>query len=159
MDLLPPFTPRGYTALLVLSAHEAYVAGSVERVPKGPNGEWHLAHVLHTSDGGLSWRALPWRRTLLSRWRHPGYPNWPPEFVLGIHQTDEGLFITHRDEWVPYESGGESLWKAHFDGARWSVRRLRFLDYEAIDSPAPIPTVDLASLPASIQPPGGWPRG
>ena len=113
-----------------------------------------LGGVLHPVDGGSHWRALPWRRTIFSRWRHPGYPNWPPEGVLGICRTNGQLSITHRDEWVPFEPGGESLWQSSFDGANWAVRRLRFLDYEARDNPAPIPEIDLAlSLPASIQPP------
>ena len=148
-----------YTALLVISAHEAYVAGSSERTPRGPDGEWHLGQVLHTVDGGWHWRALPWRRALCSRWRHPGFPNWPPEFVLSIRQTGDGIFITHRDEWVPFEPGGESLWEARFDGASWSVRQLRFMDYEAKDSPASVPEIDLASLPASFQVPSGFADG
>lgn len=158
MDQPLPFILVRYTALLVLSTCEAYVAGSTERKPRGLDGEWYLARVLHTVDGGLHWRALPWRRTFFSRLRHPGFPNWPPEFVLGMRRTDDGLFITHRDEWVPFEPGGESLWEARFDGVNWSVRRLRFMDYETKDSPALVPEIDLASLPTSIQPPNGIPR-
>ena len=129
------------------------MAGSSERTPKGPNGEWDLARVLHSVDGGRHWRALPWRRAFLSWLRHPGFPNWPPESVLNIRQTDGRLYITHRDEWVPFEPGGESLWESCFDGARWSVRRLRFMDYERRDCPAPVPGIDLAALPSSIRAP------
>ncbi len=140
-----------FTALLALSEHEAYVAGSEERTPLGPNGEWYLARLLHTTDGGRHWRKLPWQRTLFSRLRHPGFPNWPPEFVLGIRWTAAGLVITHRDEWVPFEPGGESLWEASFDGTNWRVRFLRLMDYEGEDTPPPVPEIDLLSLPPSIR--------
>ena len=148
---LPPSTAMRYTALLVLSAQEAYVAGSEKRTPLGPNGEWHLARLLHTTDGGRHWQALPWHRPLRPRLRHPGFPNWPPEFVLGIYQSAGRLVITHRDEWVPFEPGGESLWEASFDGRSWRVRFLRLMDYEREDNPTPLPEIDLSSLPLPIQ--------
>ena len=159
MDQPLPFALGRCTALLVLSPREAYVADSAERSPRGLDGEWFLARLLHTADGGSHWRALSWRRTVFSRWRYPGYPNWPPEHILGIYCTDGKLIIPHRDEWVPFEPGGESLWQASFNGASWSVRRLRFMDYETRDNPAPIPEIDPAlSLPASIQRTGGASR-
>ena len=150
---LPPSTPMRYTALLVLSEQEAYVAGSEERIPCGPNGEWYLARLLHTIDAGRHWQTLPWHRTLRSRLRHPGFPNWPPEFVLGIHQSAGRLVIMHRDEWVPFEPGGESLWEASFDGRNWRVRFLRLMDYERDDNPTPVSEIDLSSLQPSIQRP------
>ena len=150
---LPPATTLRYTALLVLSDHEAYVAGSEERTPLGPNGEWFLARLLHTTDGGRHWQTLSWHRTLWSRLRHPGYPNWPPEFVLGIHQTDGRLVVTHRDEWVPFEPGGESLWETSFDGRSWQVNFVRLVDYDGEDNPTQVPEIDLSSLPPSIQRP------
>jgi hypothetical protein len=98
------------TAQLVVSNQEAYVAYSVTRRLLGPNGEPRIARLLHTSNGGQSWSEIPWRRTLWSRISHLGFPTWPPEGVSQIEFIGEQLTITHRDEWVPFEPGGESLW-------------------------------------------------
>jgi hypothetical protein len=146
-------TPAGScTAQLVVSESEAYVAFSDDRRPRGPNGEPRIARLLHTTDGGLTWEATPWRRSLLSRLRYPGFPNWPPEAVIDIALEPEGLTITHRDEHVIFEPGGESLWKSTFRGSAWSVRKVRLMDYERRDHALSIPKVAL-TLPPSIRPP------
>lgn len=140
------------TAQLVVSEHEAYIAYTTNRDPLGPNGEPEIAHVLHTTDGGKTWLELPWNRSLGSRVRHPGYPTWPPENVLNLALIDGNLLIQHRDEWVPYEPGGESLWQSTLRGTMWHNRKLRAMDYDDADSPGVIPTVQL-SLPAPMHPP------
>jgi hypothetical protein len=143
-----------YTSQLVVSDTEAYAAISIDRSTLGPNGEPRIAYVLRTTNSGLNWVQLPWRRSLASRIRYPGFPTWPPEAVLTIARDarDGSITITHRDEWVPFEPGGESLWRSCFDGSTWTVHKLRAMDYEGADSPASIPGITL-SLPTSIQPP------
>ena len=124
------------TTSLVISPTEAYLAYSDTRRTLGPNGEPRIARILHTLDAGQTWRELPWVRSLLSRIRHPGYPTWPPESILVMTMRDRDLVITHRDEWVPYEPGGESLWESVFENGEWHTVRIRVMDYEVHDSPA-----------------------
>jgi len=144
------------TAQLVVSEREAYVAFSDKREPHGPNGEPRVARLLHTVDGGRQWMEVPWRRSLLSRLRHPGFPNWPPEAVLGIAVSTAGLTITHRDEHVIFEPGGESLWESTLRGSAWSVRKVRAMDYDGRDKAVAFPRIAL-NLPPSILPPNGRP--
>ena len=141
-----------FTAQLVVSEREAYVALSRERRPLGPNGEPRVAVLLHTADGGAVWKELTWRRSFLSRLRHPGFPNWPPEAVMAITVERDCVKIVHRDEHVIYEPGGESLWKSTLHGATWSVRKIRRMDYEGADHSAAIPQITLG-LPHTIRPP------
>lgn len=140
------------TAQLVLSDCEAYVVYSDERPKPGPNGEPRIARLLYTADAGEKWRALPWRRSLWSRILHAGFPVWPPEAVLGIKRHKKGVKIIHRDEWIPYESGGESLWESFCDGRLWHVHRLRYMDYDKRDYPLSPAEVAL-DLPSTIKPP------
>jgi hypothetical protein len=140
------------TAQLVVSSQEAYVAYSVRRRRLGPNGEPRIARLLHTSNGGQTWSEIPWRRTLWSRISHLGFPTWPPEGISQIEYIGERLTITHRDEWVPFEPGGESLWCSTRIGSAWKNRRVRAMRYEDLDSPASIPQINL-DLPRSIRPP------
>ena len=144
--------PSVLTASLVVSATDAFVAYSDERRTTGPNGEPRIARILHTRDSGTSWHELPWVRSLLSRIRHPGYPTWPPEAVQRLELRSAKLVITHRDEWVPYEPGGESLWESTFDGSEWQAVRVRVLDYDGRDSAVPIGSVE-PQLPAGFMPP------
>lgn len=132
--------PTALTASLVATATEAFLAYSDERRTLGPNGEPRIARILHTRDGGATWREVPWVRTLLSRIRHPGFPTWPPETVLRLSVRESCLVISHRDEWVPYEPGGESLWESTFANGEWKTARIRILDYDGHDSPSSIVT-------------------
>jgi len=156
MSSLYDVSPGSCTAQLVVSATEAYVAFSDERRPSGPNGEPRLARLMHTTDGGLIWTSIPWRRTFLSRLRYSAFPNWPPEGIMSIRLEPSGLTIMHRDEHVIFEPGGESLWQSTFRGSAWSVRRVRRMDYEGGDKAAPFPHITL-ELPPSIRPPN--PKG
>jgi hypothetical protein len=140
------------TAQLVLSDTEAYLAYVWSREPLGPNGEPRIAVILHTRDGGASWRELNWKRTWWSHVRRAGYPTWPPEAVLSFEHTKDGLAITHRDEWVPFEPGGESLWRSQFNGGRWRCERLRLMDYEGADSAVRTPEL-VAQLPSTMRSP------
>ena len=142
------------TAQLVISNREAVLAYSCQRLQRGPNGETHNAVLLQTSNEGESWTQLAWRRSMVMWIRHIGYPIWPPESVSNLEWIADAatLQITFRDEWVPFESGGESLWRGQLQRKRWSVRRIRHMDYDHADSPVAIPACDLA-LPESFCPP------
>ena len=145
--------PAGsFTAQLVVSEREVYVAVSRQRQPLGPNGEPRIAAILHTADGGETWTELPWNRSLFSRLRHPGFPNWPPEGVLAIALERGEVKITHRDEHVIFEPGGESLWESTLHGGTWSIRKLRRMDYDGADGWAAFPAIAL-SLPSGMIPP------
>jgi hypothetical protein len=141
-----------FSAQLVISDHEAYVAYSLERKPSGPSGETQVAHLIHTNDGGITWHELSWQRSPLSHVKHWGYPTWPPEVVSSIEFAGEQLTITHRDEWVPHESGGESLWLSTLTESIWTTQKIRPMDYEDADAPATLPAIQLA-LPSTIQQP------
>jgi len=141
-----------FTAQLVVSEREAYVAVSRERRPHGPNGEPRIAVILHTADAGREWKALTWRRSFLSRLRYPAFPNWPPEAVMGMSLDGGRLRIVHRDEHVIFEPGGESLWESTLQGANWSLRRIRRMEYDGGDRSAAMPRIAL-QLPPSMKAP------
>lgn len=140
------------TTSLVRSPLEAYLAYSDERRMLGHNGEPRISRILHTKDAGLTWHELPWVRSLMSRIRHPGYPTWPPESVQRMTTRDDRLVITHHDEWVPYEPGGESLWESVFEHGEWHTSRIRALDYEGRDAVS-MRTRPVMLLPAGFKPP------
>jgi hypothetical protein len=144
--------PTVLTASLVVSPTEAYLAYSDERRKLGPNGEPRIARILHTIDAGAVWRELPWVRTLLSKIRHPGYPTWPPEMVQRLVVRDGRLVITHRDEWVPYEPGGESLWESTLDRGEWQTVHIRLMRYDDHD-PASPKVRSVQSLPSNFRSP------
>jgi hypothetical protein len=158
MSSLYDIPADSFTAQLVVSEREAYVALSRERCPVGPNGEPRVAVLLHTVDGGEVWKELPWRRTFLSRLLYPGFPNWPPEAVMAIAVEGDSVIIVHRDEHVIFEPGGESLWESVFHGVTWSVRKIRRMDYEGTDSSAAIRQITLG-LPHTIRPPDPLAQG
>ena len=62
--------------------------------------------------------------------------------------------MSFRDEWVPFEPGGESLWQAiqHQNG-RWTTSRVRYMDYDGPDSPSRIEEITLR-LPTTMKKPG-----
>lgn len=142
------------TAQLVLSDSEAVLAYSFERSSRGQNGEHNELVLLHTTDAGETWNAVPMKRTLLDHvWRW-GFPTWPPEAALELSSGQSGIEMIFRDEWAPYDRGDESLWRAaqRPDGI-WTTRRIRFMDYENSDSPVSIDPIPL-KLPAGMKPPG-----
>jgi hypothetical protein len=67
-----------------------------------------------------------------------------------MDHTAKGLGITHRDEWVPYESRGESLWSSILSRGRWRTLRVRRMHYEGADSVAAVPEI-MAQLPATMR--------
>jgi hypothetical protein len=138
---------------LVVSSTEAYLALSDERQPRGPNGEPRISRIVHTINGGKSWNAIPWTRSVVSILRYPGFPNWPPEAVLEIKKQNGRLTIVHRDEWVPFEPGGESLWRSTLMWGWWWNRKIRAMNYEGSDSAMPPPAAIMDQLPPSIKPP------
>jgi hypothetical protein len=142
-------TPR-LTAQLVVSDAEAYLAYSWTRDPLGPNGEQFMASVLHTQDGGSTWTELSWLRSWWSRVRYRSLTAWPPEAVATIDVVRNGISIGHRDEWVPFEHGSESLWRSVFSRGHWHTSRVRRMDYEGTDSTAPVPEITL-QLPPTMR--------
>lgn len=144
----PPLFPPRYTAQLLVSSSEAYLASTRERQPWGLCGESRIADIFHTQDGGASWEVLHWRRSLLSVFRL-GFPTWPPEAVLSLTLDGSKLIVTHRDEWVPFEPGGESLWESTLDGRYWRTRKIRAMDYEGSDHPGAVPSIEL-DLPETM---------
>jgi hypothetical protein len=139
------------TAQLVLSGSRAYLGYSAYRRPPGPNGESRIAFILQTEDAGASWTQMPWRRSIWSSVRHP-LATWPPEDIVSMAHTPQGLRVTHRDEEVMFEPGGEALWQSRFVDGKWSLRRLRAMDYKRTDSPNPLPELP-RELPLGMQPP------
>lgn len=140
----PPPDRCRLTAVLLDGPGVAWAAWSCRREQPGPNGEPDVAVLLHTTDGGRSWDVVPLRQALWARLRRPGFPTWPPEAVLELGWEEDRLWMVHRDEWVPFEPGGESLWRSTRSRAgTWSHRRLRTMDYEGADSPLRPPEVGL----------------
>jgi hypothetical protein len=141
------------TAQIILSDTEAVVAYSIEDGTRGPSGETHFAVLLCTCDSGDTWTRVPLRRTLLNSIRYWGYPTWPPEAVMSLTSDQSGIRMIFRDEWVPFETGGESLWQAiqHRNG-KWKTCRIRYMDYDGDDCPTRIPEIEL-SLPTCIKRP------
>lgn len=116
------------SARLVLSDARAYLAYSGYRRPPGFNGEGRVAFILQTEDAGASWTQIPWRRSIWSSVRHPIGPSWPPEDIISMEDTPQGLQVTHRDEEGIFDSGGQPLWQSRLVDRKWSVRRLRAMD-------------------------------
>ena len=141
------------TAQLVLSGREAILAYSRERNARGECGETHEALLIGTTDRGETWDVIPLHRTFLDGMVRWGYPTWPSEAIMELSKEEATIQMIFRDEWVPFETGGESLWRAtqHRNG-KWSTSRIRYMDYDGDDSPIPIDAIELA-LPTSIKSP------
>jgi hypothetical protein len=141
---------RRLTAQLVLSERDIVLAYSCRRVNLGPNGEWYIARLLRTENGGELWADVPLVRGHMDRIVHWGFPVWPPETVSEVVSHGSSFDILFRDEWVPFEPGGESLWRARrTPSGRWRTKRVRTMRYETDDSPMPIPEIPLV-LPSEV---------
>ena len=146
-------TRRRLTAQLVLSDREVVLAYSYLRGDPGPNGESHVARLFRTTDGGASWSSVSMARTWFDRVRFWGFPVWPPEAVSSVVARGQDIEILFRDEWVPFEPGGESLWRGRLTAAgRWRMSRVRHMRYDTDDPAIPIPEIAL-DLPRSVAPP------
>ena len=144
------------TSQLIVSDVAAVLAFSLRRDSRGPDGETDLALLLATEDGGVTWKELPWRRSFWMWLTHVGYPVWPPESVSVMEWSEDAcLEIVFRDEWVPFETGGESLWRGRFRHGRWTATRIRYMDYDNEDTPGALPASTL-DLPETIRPPEAW---
>jgi len=141
------------TAQLVLCGDGALLAYSVRNDTRGHDGETHFAALLSTRDAGDTWTRIPLHRTFLDRCRHWGYPTWPPEAIIELASSQSGTQMVFRDEWVPFEPGGESLWRAvqHRNG-KWSISRIRYMVYDSEDCPSQIPEIALL-LPPTMKSP------
>jgi hypothetical protein len=146
-------TGRRLTAQLVLSDREVVLAYSYLRVEPGPNGESHAARLFRTTDGGARWWPMSLARTWFDRVRFWGFPVWPPEAISSVVACGQGIEILFRDEWVPFEPGGESLWRGRLTpSGHWRNSRVRLMRYDTDDSPRPVPEIGL-ELPTSVAPP------
>lgn len=137
------------SARLVLSETRAYLAYSGYRRPPGPDGEVRVAFILQTEDAGASWTQIPWRRSIWSSVRHP-FATWPPEDIISVEHTPQGLRVTHRDEEGMFKPGGQPLWQSRLVDGKWSPRRLRSMDYKGADSRNPLPELP-RELPPGMQ--------
>lgn len=130
-----PQQPRLEATAQGVAGDTAVIAYSVTRVVSGPNGEGHQAFLLVSRDAGANWSCWPLARTVGSCLRYWGFPVWPPEQIDAIALQRERVRITFRDEWVPFEPGGESLWIGSSSSRLWTVGRIRLMNYESGDSP------------------------
>jgi hypothetical protein len=144
---------RRLTAQLVLSDTEVVLAYSCARAKPGPNGEFHVARLYRTVDGGVRWSPMLLARTWFNRLRYWGFPVWPPEAISSLAVSGEGIEMLFRDEWVPFEPGGESLWRARLTrSGLWRASRVRLMRYDTDDPAWPVPDIRL-ELPPSVAPP------
>ena len=99
-------------------------------------------------DAGATWIPVPLVRTIWSSIRFWGFPVWPPEYIDTIGVERGLLRIGFRDDWVPFEPGGESLWTANLPSRRlWTVARIRLMDYDGLDVPGAPPAIDVELPP------------
>lgn len=141
------------TAQLVLSDREVVLAYSCLRNNPGPNGESHVARLFRTTDGGVRWSPMLMARTWFDRVRYWGFPVWPPEAISSVAVGGQGIEILFRDEWVPFEPGGESLWRGRLTASGyWRTSRVRLMRYDTDDSARPVPEMGI-ELPPSVSPP------
>ncbi len=123
-----------------------YRAAQFDRKPLGPCGEAYLVRVFSSDDQGTSWEEIPLRLTWHAR-IFGLFADWPPQTLDRLYCEGETLIMEHSDEWIPYERpvlpfklDVESEWRSRYDsqGGRWTIRRLRHLDYDGGgDNPVP----------------------
>jgi hypothetical protein len=92
---------------------------------------------------------IPFRLSLSSRLRYVMLvpTRWPPRFVDSVFVLDNGVLrLVFRDPWFPWSRPvradsveHEAEWEATYDPRkeRWTLRRLKVLDYEGPDYPPP----------------------
>ncbi len=145
--------PRYHASAQHVAGDCAAIAYSVEGDSYGPNGQLKQSVVLFTRDRGATWTPAPLVRTIWSNFRYWGFPVWPPESIDAIEIDAASLRMRFRDEWVPFEPGGESLWSARRgSGDLWTVARIRLMDYDGADSPASVAPIEV-SLPPEFAAP------
>jgi hypothetical protein len=126
----------------------------VRRIDSGPSGQVRKAFLLCSRDEGATWKPVALVRTIRSHIRFWGYPVWPPERIDAIVVERGLLRVGFRDEWVPFEPGGESLWMGTYSSSRslWTVKRVRRMDYDGLDVPNHPPPIEV-ELPPGFAPP------
>jgi hypothetical protein len=104
--------------------------------------------VVRSLDGGRTWTDVPLALNWSSRFRHLilATSRWPPEYVDRAFMRHGKLIVEFRDPWFPFDrqppagsSEREGEWRATYspEKRRWSLERLRTLDYERADTPPP----------------------
>lgn len=95
-----------------------------------------------------AWLEVPMRLSLFSRLAHATFTQWPPDGVDTFSAGPDGLVLSWRDGWIPYEApilpfglDQESRWGATYKPAfmTWSIKRLQRLDYHGDDPPPVYP--------------------
>jgi hypothetical protein len=153
--MTPDASPQYEVNAQAVAGEAAAIACSARRTSPGPNGEWHQAFVVWSGDAGVTWSCLPLVRTVWSCFRFWGFPVWPPEYIDAV-AIERGLIrVDFRDEWVPFEPGGESQWTGRRSArGLWTVKRVRLMDYDGADLPRSPPPIAI-DLPRGFQPPPG----
>lgn len=116
-----------------------------EPLPRpSPIGQLKVIRLFEKLPEHDTWQEIPLRLSLRSRLTTGLVSSWPPETVDRLGWEQDELYLDFRDPWVPWEKevlpfgwGRESLWRATLSARtrRWTLRRLRKLDYEHTDIP------------------------
>ncbi len=101
--------------------------------------------VYRSSDNGTTWTQVSLALTWSSRLRHAMLESrWPPLYLDNAEVRDGRLCLAFRDPWFPYDrqppkdsQEREGEWLASYDpqSDRWTLKRVRTLDYEGSDHP------------------------
>jgi hypothetical protein len=111
-----------------------------------PVAEADRVRVERSEDGGATWKTIPFRLGLASRLRFTIVvpERWPPRSIDSASVLEGVLRLVFRDQWFPWSRQvradsveREAEWEAtyHLGRQRWTLRRLRVLDYEGPDYP------------------------
>jgi hypothetical protein len=111
----------------------------------GPQGETTRARVYHSTDGGTTWDEVPLRLAFRSKLLG-FFTSWPPKFIDEMRLENGVLSFTFHDQEypdanhiLPFNLDVESLWRATLVSSRgrWTLNRIRLLDYEGLDARLP----------------------
>jgi hypothetical protein len=113
-----------------------FIVRVVQLATPGPTGQTSVSVVLSRLTDHEDWRPI----SMELRWRSRIallLTTWPPELVDSIACRDDKLVLRYRDPWVPYFKGSEYEWEATFDAraGKWTLRKLRLLNYDGTDAP------------------------
>ena len=118
-----------------------FIVRTVQLRTPGPEGQTSVSGVLSRLTAADEWRPISMRL----RWRSRLallLTTWPPELVDSIACRDDKLVLRYRDPLVPYCKGSEYEWEAIFDAraGKWTLRKLRLLNYDGADAPPSKPS-------------------
>lgn len=143
-DKTEPFDPANLSHHCRTDSGRTLRAGPVLLREAGPLGQQRVVKVFERFVEDHRWQELRPRVTIGSFVLSVLACHWPPESVDRLYLEDGCICLEFRDPWVPFEKpilpfgwDQESQWLARFReaGRRWSLTRLRKLDYENTDRP------------------------